>query len=1251
MKIISISNFIVFVLIFLLHLQINSQTRHKTEANADIVEYTTQDGLPTTNISNIVQTKDGYIWITGIEGTYRFDGYLFDDVGEEYGVPEMQNMYYDSTKNMLYFASPEKFITFDGTDFKVFGEKEGYKINGSDGQLISFITKDSRDRIWIGSSMPYVDQEFNGGITKFEDGKFTVFDSTSFPLHNATNLIETPYGDLIFSSSGRNTLTGEESYIALYKNGVFKKIGPEEGFYLQNAMIYPQTFSNSIDKDGNTWLVFRGVNIFLNSNYAEKNNTLGVLMYDGNQFRQYPELNKIIPSNQIPIMVYYSKALDKVFATTSSIEAQKFDRDNKTIYEYKNGKWNYSELFKELDVLKNLKTNKELIDFSYGSTFFTKRNKYFPELLVFNTITSNQTQSSIYPTQFFAYKSGAWKKIDAFNGFPISEIKDGNVISRNDGFGIYYPNKSKMLTEEDGLIKATDGGIPMLYSDRNRIVWISYSYSEIPAYVNIVNTGINIWDGKRLRKYSEEDGLKSNVTFNTFQDTKHRIWLATDKGIVYAREIRNGEGDWIFKFKNIPSTGKKDYNVSNIFETSNGEIFSWQNYVRPKYGDVTRADFYLGKFDGNKFIEIESPFSEEEKSKKYQLISIKESYNNNLWLEGLFADNLNELTSVPTSVLIYDGEKWRKPNESWNIPNTQLHYVGTLDNGMYFLTAGGFYNFNGDRFINLIDSVDANADFRILKGASVAGTQTEIQAGNRLYIRLRNRGLVVFDGTNLIFYTKKNGLPSASIGNPITDFKGNLTFGFPSGALVVNGDNFQAYYDEPNIVSGGVYAAAIDINDNLMMYYSNVGVYIRKIEDKSYPLKISSVSIDTSLYHYTFPTDLSYNQSSISFEFAALNFKDPTQTNYEYILEGYDKSWSRPSEIAYADYQNIPPGEYTFKVKGITSNGVKTNEVKYSFVISPPFWNTWWAYSFYILLLTYIIFSIRKFEQRRMRLKEALRIKKEKTEARIRESSLRAEAAELQAKVAETQSRAMQAENDRQSKELEEARQLQLSMLPKELPKVDNLDIAVFMQTATEVGGDYYDFHLHSDGTLTVILGDATGHGMQSGMMVSIMKSLFMSDRSNNELTPFFNNCNNTIKDMQLGRLMMALNCLQIKNDQINIISAGMPPVYIFREDKKEVEEILIESLPLGAMNKIQYESKPLNVSSGDAILLLSDGMPELLNEGNEEFGYERVKEIFRKNGSRSSEEIISEFKGLCGKWNKDTDPDDDVTFVVIKIK
>ena len=570
--------------------------------------------------------------------------------------------------------------------------------------------------------------------------------------------------------------------------------------------------------------------------------------------------------------------------------------------------------------------------------------------------------------------------------------------------------------------------------------------------------------------------------------------------------------------------------------------------------------------------------------------------------------------------MLYDGKSWSKPPESWNIPQEQLHYVGNLKNGMYFLTVGGFYVFNGKKFINLSDSVNATADFRILKGASVAGTKTDIQAGGNLYIRLRNRGLVIFDGTNLNFYTKKEGLPSTNITNPITDeIKGNVYFSSPAGALKITGNKFQAFYSDESVASGGPYTSALDGFGNMIEFYNGVGLYINKSEEKSYPLKISSVSINGEFHYYNFPVKLSYSQNSFLFNYAALNYKDPRQTTYEHFLEGFDKDWSKPSNLAFAEYQNLPSGDYTFRVRGITSNGVKTSEEFYSFTINPPWWFTWWAYGIYAIGFVSMLGGLRKFELDRRKENENKKF--------------------------------LQLENDRKTKELDEARQLQLSMLPKVIPQLPHLDIAVFMKTATEVGGDYYDFHVHLDGTLTIILGDATGHGMMSGMMVSIMKSLFMSDRTNKALKPFFENASAAIKDMQLGRLMMALNCVQISKNKIVTTNAGMPPLIIYRNNSQTVEEVVINNMPLGAMKEVVYDVKELKVEKGDTLIMMSDGFVELKNQNQEMYGYKRARNSFEESAKKEPEEIISYLRAEARSWTNDKEPDDDVTFVVIKVK
>ncbi|MBK6914582.1 MAG: SpoIIE family protein phosphatase [Ignavibacteriales bacterium] len=275
--------------------------------------------------------------------------------------------------------------------------------------------------------------------------------------------------------------------------------------------------------------------------------------------------------------------------------------------------------------------------------------------------------------------------------------------------------------------------------------------------------------------------------------------------------------------------------------------------------------------------------------------------------------------------------------------------------------------------------------------------------------------------------------------------------------------------------------------------------------------------------------------------------------------------------------------------------------------------------------------------------------KVKKTTAILLEETI--EELEQKRKAVEEQGKIIQADNDRKTKELEEARQLQLSMLPIELPQLPNLDIAVYMKTATEVGGDYYDFNVDPDGTLTFAIGDATGHGMKAGIIVSMVKALFSSGESSPDIKTFFNQSSDTLKGIELGRLMMAFIMLKIKSNKLEFANAGMPPLYIYRRQSEGVEEIMINGMPLGAMKNFPYEIKELEISSGDTILLLSDGLPELKNEKNEQYSYARVKDEFMSAAQKNSNEIVEHLKNSASEWSNEIEPDDDVTFVVIKVK
>ncbi len=251
----------------------------------------------------------------------------------------------------------------------------------------------------------------------------------------------------------------------------------------------------------------------------------------------------------------------------------------------------------------------------------------------------------------------------------------------------------------------------------------------------------------------------------------------------------------------------------------------------------------------------------------------------------------------------------------------------------------------------------------------------------------------------------------------------------------------------------------------------------------------------------------------------------------------------------------------------------------------------------------------------------------------------------------EMEHKLLEAENARQSKELEEARQLQLSMLPKELPQLPDLEIGVFMKTATEVGGDYYDFHVAGNGTLTIAIGDATGHGMKAGTMVASMKSLFGIYDEYADLPHFFNRCGSSIKRMKLGSLYMALLLVKINGHKMTASSAGMPPVLIYRSETGIVEEMVIKGMPLGGPSGLSYQTKETDLNPGNTLLLMSDGFPELFNEKMEMLDYRRVKEYFREVAVKSPDEIIAHLNEAGERWRNGKPQDDDITFVVLKVK
>ncbi|HEX2463517.1 MAG TPA: PP2C family protein-serine/threonine phosphatase [Thermoanaerobaculia bacterium] len=274
-------------------------------------------------------------------------------------------------------------------------------------------------------------------------------------------------------------------------------------------------------------------------------------------------------------------------------------------------------------------------------------------------------------------------------------------------------------------------------------------------------------------------------------------------------------------------------------------------------------------------------------------------------------------------------------------------------------------------------------------------------------------------------------------------------------------------------------------------------------------------------------------------------------------------------------------------------------------------------------------------------------------EARLREVealSARSLEQEREAREREVERRLLEADNARKTGELDAARRLQLSLLPATLPDLPDVDVAFAMRTATEVGGDYYDYRTEN-GALTLGIGDATGHGADAGILVATVKGLFHTTRLEHGLRPALDRVSEGVAGLGLKRHHMSLALLRYSGGAVRFAAAGMPPLLVHRVSTGEVEEILLEAPPLGVVYDRPYPEVRSRVEPGDTLLLTTDGLAERRNDRDELFGYERLRSAFASCVRLDASAIADHLFEASDDWAGGAAQDDDMTAVVLRVR
>lgn len=242
----------------------------------------------------------------------------------------------------------------------------------------------------------------------------------------------------------------------------------------------------------------------------------------------------------------------------------------------------------------------------------------------------------------------------------------------------------------------------------------------------------------------------------------------------------------------------------------------------------------------------------------------------------------------------------------------------------------------------------------------------------------------------------------------------------------------------------------------------------------------------------------------------------------------------------------------------------------------------------------------------------------------------------------------------RMRQELDYARQIQLSMLPRRDPRAPGLDVAAVSLPATEVGGDYYEYFQSGNPELCVVVGDVAGHGVASGLLLSGIRSclhLLQEDRF--PPVEILRKLDRMVRQTTDRRMFITLLYALIDpaRGRLVVATAGHPAALHYAAGTGEVSEIGHGAPPLGTQLDPSFSEHCVAIAPGDVLLLHTDGVQETVNQAGDAYGDQRlVTRLRRAAKAKSAREIRESILSDLWNYKGDTEQLDDITLVVIRV-
>ncbi|NME67394.1 two-component regulator propeller domain-containing protein [Flammeovirga aprica] len=818
-----------------------------------------------------------------------------------------------------------------------------------------------------------------------------------------------------------------------------------------------------------------------------------------------------------------------------------------------------------------------------------------------------------------------------------------------------------------------------LFVDNAGTLWIGTVFNELLKYETAENRF------ETFRKIEgDEKSLSSNVILSFLELRNGNFWIGTDGGSINV--LKNDKDANLYfdpLLKNDP--------------LENSVILSMAEHPTKPLVYIATYTMGIQVFDleKNKFVKPFNRHTTNGKMLSDEVRHLSFDLNGHLW--GATKGGIILINPETRKLHVYVNDSKLKTS----LRNDAVLEVKHDKKGNHYAATFRGVNISSDKNLKYFEHIK-------IPGKDQKIATTSMDKNGNLWIGTLNEGVFVYNPTSKEFIKSisKPQIPSNSIFKIEEDSQGDFWISSSNGLIKMDVDTYESKVF--GVIDGlqddqFAYGSSYKTNDGLMLFGGVNGFsafYPEDIISNQYKPKLAIQSLlinnkelkpsnENSLLEksilFTNRINLHYNQNNIKIRFVALNYTYSGFNQYKYQLEGLNDEWVDNGNSNVAQFSNLSPGKYTFKVIGSNNDGIWNEEpVSLDIIITPPFWQTWIFRLLVAIILVLVVVLIINYRTKQLEIQknileaevksrtnelaesnQTLQIQQQDLQAKHEELLIQAEEISKQRKFLTERNEELQTANSTINHQMQTiqdsiryAENIQSAILPSKEELTIGSDVEVIFRPKDVVSGDYYWAFNHNGYQYRAVV-DCTGHGVPGAFMSMLGYSILnkainqVQDSNPAEMLEIlrkeiYTSLRQEVSNNSDG-MDIILMARSLENKESILFAGAKIPLVVWRKEKGEVEVLPTDKARIGGNHrstKKEFNLYTTNIQEGDLIYLYTDGIVDQANQEKKKVGSKQMYELIASIGDKELDRQKFAFEQLLEEYSLQRD---DVTLIILK--